>query len=86
MLEGHLGGSVIEHLPLAQVMIWGPGMESVGSLLLPLPMSLPLFLCFMNKYIKSFLKKSSESRPRNRDSYVWKYLLESVPGSTSIGK
>ena len=27
-LEGHLGSSVLEHLPSAQVMIPGPGMES----------------------------------------------------------
>ena len=47
---GHLGGSVVEHLPLAQVVIPGPGIKShfglpVGklpSLFLPLPMSLPL--------------------------------------------
>ena len=45
--EGHLGGSVVEHLPLAQVMI----LESqdrvpypAGSLLLLLPVSLPLSL------------------------------------------
>ena len=47
---GQLGGSMVEHLPLAQVMIPGPGMESrikfpAGILLLPLPMSLPLSLC-----------------------------------------
>ena len=44
---GNLGGSVVEHLSSAQVMILGPGIEShiglpTGSLLLPLPMSLPL--------------------------------------------
>ena len=46
---GHLGGLVVEHLPSPQVVIlsWGPGMESsirlpIGSLRLPLPMSLPL--------------------------------------------
>ena len=51
---GRLGGSVVEHLPLAQVMIpgfwdaviiWLPA----GSLLLPLPMSLPLSMSPMNK-------------------------------------
>ena len=50
---GHLDGLVVECLPLAQVMTlgsWGPGIEScirlsVGSLLLPLPMSLPHLLC-----------------------------------------
>ena len=45
--EGHLGGSVVEHLPSAQVVIWGPGIKSynrpfAGSLLLPLPVSLSL--------------------------------------------
>ena len=48
--EGHIGGPVVERLPLAQVVIRGPGMEShIGlpaeSLLLPLPMSLPLSVC-----------------------------------------
>ena len=50
MRGGHLSGSVVEHLPLAQDMIQGPGIESlmglpVGSLLFPLPMSLPLSVC-----------------------------------------
>ena len=44
---GHLGGLVVERLPLAQVMImvsWDrvPHQTPVGSLLLLLPMSLPL--------------------------------------------
>ena len=47
---GQLGGSVIEHLPLAQGVILAPGIKSciglpAGSLLLPLPMSLPLSVC-----------------------------------------
>ena len=47
---GHLGGLAVEHLPSAHVMIPGPGMEShtglpAGSLLLPLPVLLPLSLC-----------------------------------------
>ena len=46
---GHLGGSVVEHLPLAQGMIlesqdqvphWAPCMEPAS-----LPMSLPLCVC-----------------------------------------
>ena len=37
--KGHLGGSVVEYLPLAQVML------PAGSLLLPLSVSLPLSLC-----------------------------------------
>ena len=39
-LGGCLGGSVIEHLPLAQGLI--PSGSSAGRLLLPLPVSLPL--------------------------------------------
>ena len=58
---GRLGGSVVEHLPSAQGVIpgfwdWIPrsGIESrirlpIGSLLLPLPMSLPFSVSFMNK-------------------------------------
>ena len=43
----HLGGLVVEHLPLAQIMIpesWDPVLLRApqGSLPLPLPMSLPL--------------------------------------------
>ena len=48
--EGHLGGSVVEHLPSAQVVILGSWHQVLhlapdGSLLLPLPMSLPPSLC-----------------------------------------
>ena len=47
---GHLGVSVVECLPSAQGMILGPGTESpmglpAGSLLFPLPVSLPFSLC-----------------------------------------
>ena len=48
---GHLGGSVVEHLPLAQIVIPQSWIEPriklppAGSLLLPLPMSLPLSVC-----------------------------------------
>ena len=56
MIQGCLGGSAVEHLPSAQGMILGLGIEShiklpIGSLLLPLPVSLPLYLCvsLMNK-------------------------------------
>ena len=58
---GHLGGSVVERLPLAQVMIPGswdrvPHIRlSAGSLLLPLPMSLPL--CVSQQLKKKNLKK-----------------------------
>ena len=52
--SGHLGGSVVEHLPSAQGVIPGSEIEShigllAGSLLLPLPMSLPLCVSLMNK-------------------------------------
>ena len=51
---GNLGGPAVEHLALAQGVIPGSRMEShVGlpaySLLLPLPVSLPLSLSLMNK-------------------------------------
>ena len=54
------GGSVVEHLPLAQVMILGPGIEShirlpEGTLLLLLPLSLPLCVCVSQ--IHNILKK-----------------------------
>ena len=48
----HLGGSVVERLPSAQGMIpgsWDRVLLSAGSLLLPLPASLPLSLSLMNK-------------------------------------
>ena len=49
--QGCLGGSVVEHLPLAQGVIPGSLMGlPTGSLLLPLPMSLPLFVSLMNKF------------------------------------
>ena len=54
IISGHLGGSVVEHVPLAQGVIPDPGIESrmrlpAWSLLLPLPMSLPLSVSLMNK-------------------------------------
>ena len=47
---GRLGGSVVEHLPLAQIVILGSWIEShvglcAGSLLLAPPVSLPFSLC-----------------------------------------
>ena len=47
---GHLGGSVVERLPLAQDMILGSGIEShirlrAWSLLLPLPASVCVCVC-----------------------------------------
>ena len=58
---GCLGGSAVKHLPLAQGVILGSVIEShitlvVGSLLLPLPVSLPLSLC-LSGINKSFKKK-----------------------------
>ena len=54
LLEGRLSGSAVECLPLAQGVILGSGIESliglpVRSLLLPLPVSLPLTVSLMNK-------------------------------------
>ena len=48
---GRLGGSAIERLPSAQGVIPGSMIKShigllVGSLFLPLPVFLPLFVCF----------------------------------------
>ena len=52
--QGRLGGSVVECLPLAQVMVPESPDEShigvpTGSPLLPLPVSLPMSLSVMNK-------------------------------------
>ena len=52
--QGRLGGSAVERLPSAQGMIPESGIEShIGllawSLLLPLPVSLPLSVPLMNK-------------------------------------
>ena len=51
---GRLGGSAIECLPLAQGMMTGSGIKSrigffPGSLLLPLPMSLPFSVFLMDE-------------------------------------
>ena len=48
-VEGHLGGSAVERLPLPQVVIPGSGIESrirlpARNLLLPLALFLPLSL------------------------------------------
>ena len=49
-VEGHLGGSGVKHLPLAQGMIlesWDPVLHRAppsATLLLPLPVSVPLSL------------------------------------------
>ena len=49
---GCLGGSAVERLPLAKGVIPGSGMEAcigfpAGSLLLPLPVTLPPSLCLL---------------------------------------
>ena len=61
---GRLGGSVVERLPLAQVVIWGSQIESLirlpaEGLLLPLPISLPLTLCL------SWINKIFRKKKRN---------------------
>ena len=45
---GHVGGLVVEHLPLVQVVILG-SWDWVPHWALPLPMSLPLCVWLMNK-------------------------------------
>ena len=59
-----MGGSLIEHLPLAQGVIPSPGIEShlgfpAGSLLLPLPVSAFLSVSLMNK-INKILKQTNK--------------------------
>ena len=49
---GHLGGSIVDHLPLAQVVticLWLRSSDSVWGLLLPLLMSLLLCVSLVNK-------------------------------------
>ena len=55
MIQGNLGVSVVEHLPLAQVMIpgsWDQALSqapcSVGSLLLPLPLPPYVHMLFLS--------------------------------------
>ena len=50
--KGHLGGSAVEHLPSAQSVIPGPGIEEPASPSVYVSASLSLSL--MNEYIKSF--------------------------------
>ena len=54
VFQDTLGGSVLECLPLARVVIPGPGIESgtrlpTESLLLPLPVSASLCVSLMNE-------------------------------------
>ena len=65
---GRLGGSAVERLPLAQVMILGSGIEShirlpAGSLLLPQPVFLTFSLSesLMNK-LKKYIKKNTHTK------------------------
>ena len=58
--QGHLGGSVVERVPLAQVVVPGPGIQShirlpAGSLLLPLLFPLPL--CVSHEQIINKISK-----------------------------
>ena len=77
--SGHLGGPVVEHLPLAQVVIpafWDqvPHRAPYGSQLLPLPMSLSLSLCpsWINKY---FLKnKPCLYYQKTRNTSIYKEM------------
>ena len=70
---------MVEHLPWAQGVIpgsWDPvciGLPA-WSLLLPLPVSLPLCVCvsLMNKYIKSLRK--------NKCKQLMKYIKEDLNG------
>ena len=60
---GHLGGSVVECLPSALIMIPGPRIESCIGLpsgILFLPLSLPLSVCVSHEYIKNLKKKLSQ--------------------------
>ena len=62
VLLGRMGGSAAEHLPLAQGVILGSRIKSrIGlpawSLLLPLPVSLPLSLCVSHERINKIFKK-----------------------------
>ena len=57
--KGCLGGSMVEHMPSADSVIPNVGIDShiglpLGSMLLPLPVSLPLYVSSMNKEIKYF--------------------------------
>ena len=73
--RGHLGGSVVEHLPLAQVVILGsrdrvPHQAPCGSLLLPLPVSLPLSVCL--SWINKVFKKKMKERKALKDPSIKK--------------
>ena len=69
---GHLGGSAVEHLPLAQGMIPGSGIESHIGLLqracfsLCLSLCLSLSLSLMNK----ILKKNKKTKTKTKNSFI----------------
>ena len=72
---GCLGGSMVERLPLAQGVILGSGIESfisilAGSLLLPLPMSLPLSVCL--SWINKIFKRKDKSFRNISRIMLWK--------------
>ena len=82
--EGHLGGSVVEHLLLAQGVILGPRIESrirflSGSLLLPLPMSLPLSGSF--SWIYKIFKTKTKIPPL---SWSFSCFFSRLPQSSTI--
>ena len=67
---GHLGVSVVGRLPLARVMIRGPGLSPDGKLASPSSyVSASLCVSLMNKYIKSKKKekiKKTQNFSQNR--------------------
>ena len=72
--EGHLDGWVIERLLLAQVMIlgsWDGVLQELpaGSLLIPLPVSLPLSVCLL--WINKIFKKQTKNPQK-----IWKEKLK----------
>ena len=82
MNEGCLGGSAVEYLPSAQGVIPGSGIEShigltTGSLLLPLPVSLPLSPSLMNKEINKIFQKNQTDALFSRKFSI-KLILNSM--------
>ena len=73
-----LGGSVVEHLPLAQVGIlgsWDWVLHQAHRRALPLPVFLPLSVSLMNKWIKIF-KKGKKIKEISFSNVICKPLLE----------
>ena len=70
----HLSGSVVEHLPLSHLMILGlwDRVLPTRSLILALPVSLPLSVSLMNQQINLKKKKSVEIAVA---SLKWEYVF-----------